>query len=86
MKAGPATWLLSDAQCNIFEEFFERVLTSTKNKGASINAVTELNNMDHESEMKMKNEIESSRTAPRESQQRRKWRNIENYTFNTRDT
>ena len=51
MNAGSAAWFLSGAQCNTFEQLFERVLiyeelgrasASLKNAKASSNAVTEL--------------------------------------------
>ena len=93
MNAGPAAWFLSGAQCNTFEQLFERVLileelertsASTKEKGASSNAVTDFSHTDHEQQAK--NESGNLRDAPREPRQRREWRNIEDYTFNIGDT
>ena len=65
----------------IYEEL-ERTSVSTKEKGASSNAITK--HMDHEQQEK--NESGSPRDALREPRQRREWKNIKDYTFNIGDT
>lgn len=57
MNVGLVACFLNDAQCYTFEQLYRRVLiyeelnrfsASTKNNGASSNAVTKLSHMDHE--------------------------------------
>ena len=93
MNAGSAAWFLSGAQCNTFEQLFERMLifeelgrvsASLKNAKASTNAVTELGESSREKQLEgPRNNNEDRKVVP---QQRREWRNMEDYTFNTRDT
>ena len=76
MNAGSTTWFLSGAQCNTFEQLFERVLiyeelgkvsASLKNAKASSNAVTELGEQSRgKQHERQKNNNEGQRTAPRQ--------------------
>lgn len=72
-------------ECLVYDEL-ERVSASKNNEDVSTNAVTELRHENHKWKAKLKKEIGSPSDTPDESQQQCEWRNIEDYTFNTRDT